>query len=228
MAADLPKGEAPGGPKIEAMRTTALTLILVATMAACGWARLGDSQPNPYQTITTNAQIHEILAEVLANLRNHFGIVLQDPVDIHLVNPQTMDKLFANSPYTGAEEGLYTGIKDGYHQVYIMKGWNRDKTEAITAHELTHAWQQENGLMAYQTRPVIEGLAMWVQYKYYQLIGAYQKANDMRNDTADPVYGVGLHALLDLEQRVGPDHVLQAIVKCHTIKDIEGSRHHDF
>lgn len=194
-------------------------MLVVATPA---WAQIGDKKPDPYEKITTQAQADQIKAQVLKDLAKSFGLSLSRPVELHLVDAKVMDEQIGNSPYKGAEIGLYTGIKNGKHQVYVMEGWSRDKCQGITAHELVHAWQTENGLQM-QEQALVEGLAMWIEYKYFDQLGAYQMSENIR-DTADPVYGVGIKTLLGVEDRVGTANVVREVRKVRTVAELEAPK----
>ncbi|MGE0490919.1 MAG: hypothetical protein AB7S38_17060 [Vulcanimicrobiota bacterium] len=194
------------------MSRVCLLLMLLLTLPSP--AQIGGKKRDPYEKIKTQAQADEVGKEVLADLNKLFGMRLTKPVDLHLVDPKVMDAKFASSPYKGAEIGLYTGIENGRHQVWVMEGWSRDVCQGVTAHELTHAWQTENGLN-HQDQALIEGLAMWIEQRYYDHLGAYQLAENVR-DTADPVYGVGIKALLALEDKVGALKVLAEVRKVRT------------
>lgn len=174
--------------------------------------------PDPYQVIDKQPLAEEILREVQATMAQKFSLRLTKPVEIHLVEAKEMDGLVGNSPYKGAEIGLYTGVRNGKHQVYVMKGWARDYCAGITAHELTHAWQEENTPRT-QEQALVEGFAKWVEYKYYDAIGAYTFADRMRS-TADPVYGVGFFALMDTERAVGQAKVADTVRKAVSLSDL--------
>ncbi len=175
--------------------------------------------PDPYEKIKTQARADDILKDVLVQLNSFFKIRLRHPVQLHLVEAKVMDEIFKNSPYRGSQIGLYTGMENGRHQVYVMTGWNRDTFEGITTHELVHAWQDENGLR-HQELAMVEGLAMWIESKYYDRIGAFQKSENVR-ETADPVYGVGVKAMLRLEDAVGAANVTSEVRKLRSIAELE-------
>lgn len=160
---------------------------------------------NPYQIIDKQAQADSLMREVLATMASRFQLRLSKPVELHLVEASVMDKMITQSPYKGAQVGLYTGVKNGKHQIYVMKGWGRDQCAGIIAHELTHGWQEENAPRQ-QDRVLKEGFAMWVEYKYFDLTGAFTYSQRIR-ETADPVYGVGFFAVLESEEAVGASKV---------------------
>lgn len=192
-------------------KTVVLCLLLIHAVPAKPAA-------NPYQIIDQQAQAQDVLREVTGAMGSQFGMRLSKPVEIHLVEPSVMDGLLTKSPYKGAEIGLYTGVKNGKHQVYVMKGWARDMCAGITIHELTHAWQEENAPYA-QNQVLKEGFAMWVEYKYFDATGAYTYAQRIR-ETADPVYGVGFLAVLDAESAVGASGVPPLMRKANGVEDL--------
>lgn len=187
---------------------------VVVLLTAVAWAR----PANPYDVIDKQGQAQEVLQVVQGQLVSFFGMKLRIPVAIHLVEPKEMDKLLGDSPYHGAEIGLYTGVRDGRHQVYVMKGWSRDYASGITAHELTHAWQYENAPKS-QDQVVKEGFAKWIEYRYYDRIGAYTYSN-RELKTADPVYGVGFFAMLDAEAVLGPTKLADEMRRITTISEL--------
>ena len=192
-----------------------LLIIVIGTLLT---GLVAAKAPDPYQVIDKQAQAEEVLRTVQSTMAAQFNLRLTKPVQIHLVEATEMDGLLGDSPYQGAEIGLYTGVKSGKHQVYVMRGWARDYCAGITAHELTHAWQEENAPRG-QDQVLVEGFAKWVEYKYYDAIGAYSFADRMRS-TADPVYGVGFFAMQDLEQVVGQSKVADTMRKAVSVKDL--------
>lgn len=201
------------------MRRTSLLMCALGLAALCGVAALAKA-PDPYEIIDKQAQADGVMRDVLSLMGSRFGLRLSKPVQNHLVEPSVMDKLLEDddSPYGGAEIGLYTGMENGKHQLYVMKGWARDYCAGITAHELTHAWQEENAPPD-QDDVLSEGFAMWIEYRYYDAIGAYTYSQQMR-ETADPVYGVGLYAILDAEAVVGQNRVADLMRTARTVKDL--------
>lgn len=173
---------------------------------------------DPYQLIDSQALARDVLQKVQGQLSSFFNMSLRTPVEIHLVEGKEMDRLLGQSPYHGAEIGLYTGITNGKHQIYVMKGWARDYASGITAHELTHAWQQENAPFN-QEQVIKEGFASWIEYQYYDKIGAYSYAQRTKQQS-DPVYGVGMQAMLDAEDAIGVKAMCQQMRRTVTLKDL--------
>ncbi len=210
---------APASTKVKLLIISAITTVIWVNLALHPvGAKIGE-KPNPYEKIEQQSQAVAILQQVRSELAKRFGLIIRLPVDIHLVHEKELDKRMHNSPYRGAETGLYAGIYKGRHQIYVMKGWSRDRCSGITAHELTHAWQAEN-VSPDQELVLKEGLANWIEYKYLDSIGAYALALKLRN-TADPVYGVGLKAMLALEEKIGAENILNKIRSVKSLKELK-------
>ena len=191
-----------------------LTLALVAVLAVAALAKPW----KPYEIVNNQPMAEALMGDMQQALVNDYGMALKHPVETHLVEAEVMDELLEESPYRGAEVGLYTGIENGRHQIYVMQEWSVDLYLGIAAHELTHAWQEENA-PANQDQVVKEGFAQWIRFKVHDLTGAYQLAEDIRN-LADPVYGTGFHAVLDLEQAVGNDAVVDVMRHAVNLEDL--------
>lgn len=198
------------------MRTTRL-LLLLFLLFPCGvaLAKLGE-KPDPYEKIETQAKADEVFKDVQAFLRKNWGFSLSRPVQLALVHESEMDKLLAGNPYKGAEVGLYT-MKDGHHQIYVMRGWNRDYCSGVTAHEFTHAWQADRCPYG-QDIVLREGFASWIEMKYYDATGAYQMADNLRQQ-ADPVYGVGIKTMMALEDKIGAKKLVELVQKISTVDE---------
>ncbi len=194
-----------------------LILLLCLILWGGAWARLGD-KPDPYEKIEDPAKARKILDDVMAYLKKNYNFRVSYPVQMNLVHESVMDAKFAGSPYKGAEVGLYT-FEGGKHQIYVMKGWSRDVCSGVTAHEYTHAWQFDN-CPRDQDLVLREGFACWVEMKYYDSVGAYQHAEDVRNHS-DPVYGVGIKTMLALEDKVGPKKLVGMITTLRSARELD-------
>lgn len=200
------------------MRTVRpLILLLCCLTWGIAVAKLGD-KPDPYEKIESNKKAQEVFKDVQAQLRKNFGFSLALPVRLELVHESVMDQMMKASPYKGAEVGLYT-MKNGQHHIYVMQGWNRDYCAGVTAHEYTHAWQTER-VPAGQDIILREGFASWIEMKYFDSIGAYQYADNLRRQ-ADPVYGVGIKTMMALEDKIGPRKLVELVQRASTMADVE-------
>lgn len=171
----------------------------------------------PTDIINDASQMEPLIPKVKATLAKEFGIFVNLPVKYYLVKGEELDKVYSGT-YRGSEIGLHT-FRGGVHEIYIMKGMSEDSVEATLAHELTHAWQMER-CVSNQDRVVKEGFARWIEYKYLDLSGAYIMANSVKGD-ADPVYGVGLKKMFELEDKIGEKEMPNKIRTIVTINDIK-------
>lgn len=190
-------------------------LWLVSTRAMAQIQETPSPGSAAYQIISDQGQAEAVLAEVRAALASRWGFQLERPLDLKLVDASDMDSRFAGSPYKGAEIGLY--VPGPHHTIYVMRGWSRDLCSGITAHEYTHAWQNEN--CPRQEAAVREGFAMWIEHKYLDSIGAYTEARKVVDDYEDPVYGVGIKTMLAWEDKVGEKGMVDLVRRVSSIND---------
>ncbi len=200
------------------MRTLRPLILLFCLLTwGVAFAKLGD-KPDPYEKIEDQAKAQEVFKEVQAFLKKQWGFSLTRSIKIDLVQASVMDKLMSASPYKGNEVGLYM-MKDGQHQIYVMEGWNRDYCSGVTAHEYTHAWQAEH-CPSGQDIVLKEGFANWIEMKYYDATGAYQFADNVRQE-ADPVYGVGVKTMMALEDKIGAKKLVELVQRVSTMAEVE-------
>jgi len=173
------------------------------------------AQDDPYRVIATQGDLDRVASTVQRLLASLFSMTLRTPVSFYLVSGQKLDELYAGE-YRGAQIGLYRH-KGLTHEIYIIDGKNNDIVTGVVAHEMTHAWQNENCIPG-QHRVLSEGFASWIQYKVYQKIGAYVMSQRML-ETADPVYGVGFKRMLEWEDTLGERGVIQKAKKARTIDE---------
>lgn len=190
-------------------------VILVLFFLTLPFATAAQAQDDPYKVIATQGDLDQVATSVQRLLASFFSMTLRTPVRFSLVSGQKLDELYAGE-YRGAQIGLYRH-KGGVHEIYIIDGKNNDIVTGVVAHELTHAWQNENCPPG-QQRVLSEGLASWIQYKIYQKIGAYILSQRML-ETADPVYGVGFKRMLEWEDKLGERGVIPKAQKARTIDE---------
>jgi hypothetical protein len=89
--------------------------------------------------------------------------------------------------------------------LFIEHAMPRSIAYGVVAHELTHLWQWHNWPRE-APLPLIEGLAMWVEYQALLDVGAIHAARDAER-YGDPVYGLGFRIALAVEKDVGFDAV---------------------
>ncbi len=188
-----------------------LALVLMVIPLASGV----QAQDDPYKVIATQGDLDQVASTVQRLLSSFFSMTFRVPVRFLLVSGKKLDELYAGE-YRGAQIGLYRR-KGADHEIYMIEGKNKDIATGVTAHELTHAWQNENCVPG-QSRVLVEGFASWIQYKVYQKTGAYILSQRML-ETADPVYGVGFKRMLEWEDKLGERAVIQKAQKARTIDD---------
>lgn len=164
--------------------------------------------------ISTDSEAQVLLIKAKAVLKEKLEMEINLPVIIKVVPAPELDSMIPESPYKGREVGIYK-FEGTYHLIYLMKDFFVDLCYGTVAHELTHAWQQEN--CPDQSLALKEGLAVWIQYKTLQWDGAYYYANELNEYTQDPVYGQGYRFIQKLEDKLGEANVLTAVKK---LKDI--------
>ena len=135
-------------------------------------------------------------------------------VILKLVSKEDLHKAYGIAPDSKAVG--FCRPQGNYNIVYIQGGMSRSATYAAMAHELGHAWQNENnfvmrhlpGLGAGGNR-FVEGFAEWVAYKTTEAFGDKRELRGMLNKTNDN-YRLGLRDFLQYEKENGKDAVLEA------------------
>lgn len=160
-----------------------------------------DAAPN-YKIISTEKDLLHSEGMALRLIGEQFGITIKLPIKCTLKKIKEIDR---DSSLPGGASGLYQ-FQNGTHVIYVEEDLTEDTTIGILAHELTHAWQEENAPPA-QDQLVKEGFARWIQYNTLYRIGAYNEANILK-DYPDPIYGVGLKKVFEIEDKIGKKNVL--------------------
>lgn len=138
-----------------------------------------------------------------------FNMEVTGHVKVGLASAQRLDELYGGE-FVGQELGFYR-FEDGWHDIYIMKDLGRSRCLGTVAHELTHAWQQEN--CPYNQGLVLkEGLATWVEVKILQADGSYSRSIDVMRGCRGP-YWEGLKLLLEIEDKGGQKAVFDYVTK---------------
>ena len=161
-----------------------------------------------------------IMQQVRRNMVSVLGtkMIIRQPVELKLVNKQDLYKAYRAS--TGIKlagfchtEGRGAAMK---HTIYILGGRSRADTFTTMAHELAHAWHDENnseidkldGLGTGSDR-FVEGFAEWVAYKTTEVFGDKRKLQRLLNKDND-AYRLGLRDFLQYEKQHGKDAALEA------------------
>lgn len=151
-------------------------------------------------------------------LVNNLGLSVKGKVVFFAVDEGTLDSLCGESPYKGAELGLYIH-KNGIHNIFAMYGLDPDRFMSTCAHEYTHAWQAEN-CPRDQDDVLREGFARWCEIKALEADGATAEAENYRM-SYDPVYGNGYRMLLMYEDKNGAQAVINLVKKIHSSAEIK-------
>ena len=148
---------------------------------------------------------------VLRNMKVFFGIRINAPVHVRMVNSKRLHKMLGQSFVpTGNADGRILGvaIKDrkGY-TILIENGAPRLQSTMTMVHEMTHIWQYLNwNAKGIQTTygseinlAVYEGMAKWVEIQYTYLLGetAAAKREEIITRCRDDEYGQGFRMYLE-------------------------------
>ena len=136
-----------------------------------------------HSAVRSAEEFEKILAASLKNMHTFFGVQIDKPVHIQMVNSRKLHrKLGKTFIPTGSHDGRILGVavrdRDGY-SVLVENGAPRIQANMTLVHELTHIWQYLNWdaqeiLRLYgkdQELEVYEGMAKWVEIQYAYLIG---------------------------------------------------------
>ncbi|HXE73927.1 MAG TPA: hypothetical protein VNO81_14805 [Candidatus Nitrosotenuis sp.] len=139
--------------------------------------RLTTSEFHSASTIGNPVQARLVLAEVRQELAEHFGIRLARPVLLELARPAPLGwkaAVFSHQANLGRYVPQVLG-QGRAHQILVAPGLPRARFRAVLAHELAHAFQEEEGL--FRGRPALrEGMARWVEYHVLRRAGCHREA----------------------------------------------------
>lgn len=158
------------------------------------------------RTIVKNeADLIKLYNEVIRNLKTFYGVVINKPVKIKMVNAKRLHNHLGKSFVpTGDFDPRILGVaikdKSGY-TILLENGSPRIKAVMTMVHELTHIWQylnwndkairdtysKENELLIY------EGMAKWAEIQYTYLINepVVGKREDIITRFREDEYGRG-------------------------------------
>ena len=158
-----------------------------------------------HSAVRSAEEFRKILAASLRNMHSFFGVQIDKPVHIQMVNARKLHrKLGKTFIPTGKHDGRILGVairdRDGY-SVLVENGAPRIQANMTLVHELTHIWQYLNWdaqeiLRLYgkdQELEVYEGMAKWVEIQYAYLIGESDagKREEISSLLRDDEYGRG-------------------------------------
>lgn len=148
-----------------------------------------------------------LLAEVREFLWNNFGIRVNSPVVLNLVRPGQIEyPLFQASGSLGKYRMYHLG-EERAHLIFVVSGLKKLRFSGIVAHEYTHAFEREKGLLQHDWI-LREGLARWAEYKIMLESGAAKEAEKVLK-IKHWMYGRGIRRILELEKVMGARQMLE-------------------
>lgn len=163
--------------------------------------------PNCTRTaIKTAEEFERIYKDVVRNLDVFYGVRLQAPIQIQMVNAKKLHhKLGKSFVPTGKSDGRILGVaikdKKGHYSILMENGAPRLASIMTMVHEMTHIWQYLNWdkneiLKKYgkaRELEIYEGMAKWSEIQYAYLIGetATAKREEIITRMREDEYGIG-------------------------------------
>ena len=154
----------------------------------------------------TEKEFKQIYADVIHNMSMFFGISINAPVDIKMVNAKTLHKhlgktFIPSGDFDGRTLGVAIRDKKNNYSILLENGSPRLSATMTMVHELTHIWQYLNW-DAKKIRhlygkklelEVYEGMSKWVEIQYAYLINERQtaKREELLTYTREDPYGYG-------------------------------------
>ena len=158
--------------------------------------------------VRTEEEFRKIYETVIRNMRTFYGITIQAPIHLRMVNAKKLHKHIGKSFVpTGAADGRVLGVaikdKNGY-TILLENGSPRISATMTLTHELTHIWQylnwdakKINRLYGKEQRLLVyEGMAKWAEIQYAYLINetASAKREEIITRMRQDEYGIGFQA----------------------------------
>lgn len=158
----------------------------------------------PVERVSSAAQGRLLLKGVLEEVEQEFGLRLRDPVVLEVAKPKSLG-------WGGSHRdvGRYQMDRYGhgrFHQVLVTPNLPRARFRAVLAHELTHAWQRENG--SPHTHAMREGMARWVEYHVLHRGGMRKEAGRLLR-LRYYLFGRAVGTILDHERKHGRRETLR-------------------
>ncbi|MDY3281638.1 hypothetical protein [Dysosmobacter sp.] len=156
--------------------------------------------------VRTAEEFRHIHREVVRNLETFYGIRIQVPVDIQMVNAKKLHKKLGKTFVpTGNSDGRILGVaiqdRRGNYTILMENGAPRMASIMTMVHEMTHIWQYTNWdrkAIRSQYGPamelqVYEGMAKWSEIQYAYMTGetAAAKREEILTRMRKDEYGIG-------------------------------------
>ena len=156
--------------------------------------------------VRTAEEFQRIHREVVRNLETFYGIRLQVPINIQMVNAKKLHKKLGKTFVpTGNADGRILGVaimdKRGSYTILMENGAPRTASAMTMVHEMTHIWQYTNWdrqairkqYGAEVELQVYEGMAKWSEIQYAYMTGetAAAKREEILTRMRKDEYGIG-------------------------------------
>ncbi len=157
--------------------------------------------------VKTEEEFVRLYKIVLENLSSFYGIRIQVPIRVRMVNSKTLHRKLGEAFVpTNGFDGRVLGVairdkREDSYTIYLENGSPRMMSVMTMAHELTHIWQYVNWddkklverYGANLRLEIYEGMAKWVEIQYAALIGeaATAKREELITIHRDDEYGRG-------------------------------------
>lgn len=162
--------------------------------------------------IKTRKQFKEIYKETLTEMERVFGISIDCPVQVRMVNARKVNDIpgveFVPTPHSDSRVlGYAQKAQDGY-KLLVENGAPRWKMKSTLVHELSHIWQflnwgEEELQKVYpdeiSCNIAMEGMAVWVELQYLMAMGQKERAimYKRNRDIDTSIYGVGMKRFIE-------------------------------
>lgn len=163
------------------------------------------------EQVNESLRARMFLEEVQKFLLEIFGIKISKPVLVELVDEGQCNlnsTYFMFSGTLGRYQYQKMG-KNNVHLVYILKGLKKQRFKAILAHELSHAYERENGVLKHN-KGMREGLARWIEYKMLVKEGEFKEAKKILK-IKHWAFGRGIKKFIELEKEMGERQLIEYI-----------------
>lgn len=158
-----------------------------------------------YTAVKTEKEFVEIYESVLDSMQSYFGIKINVPITVKMVNSRKLHKALGKTFVpTGKADGRILGVaisdRSGY-SLLLENGAPRISSMMTVAHELTHIWQYINWDRKAICRKygknneilIYEGMAKWAEIQYTYLINENisAKREEIITRSREDEYGKG-------------------------------------
>ena len=162
----------------------------------------------PFEKVENTVQAKILLREAQEYLQHRFAITVKQPLVVELFTSFSSWQV-AFYQFSGLV-GRYRPCelkKEKVHLVYVLKGLSREKCKGVMVHEVVHAFQREQGILAHD-KMLREGMSRWLEYKFLLSEGEQKSAQRLKI-AKSLLYGRGLRKVLEMEKSMGEKKLLE-------------------